>query len=245
MTVQSYISQEALREIDALRKKINEQRSEHIIKLHNQRRTALEKEALNTSFFIEYPESQYAPGTHKDRETRKLVRRLEGAWRYCLDTIRSTDEITTRELEIIQAIILPEGRLGIRTEEVTFNVPHEIPAPTSKLVPKYLEELFTEVKGLKEKLHPVELAAYYHLHLLYIHPFMDGNGRTTRTVQNFLLSTSGYVPAVIEPHERWLYFSLLDTAKKGIIDSETPSQRPFYEFMATKVHEGLEKVLED
>ena len=36
-------------------------------------------------------------------------------------------------------------------------------------------------------LHPVRLAALAHYKLVYIHPFVDGNGRTSRLLMNLVL----------------------------------------------------------
>lgn len=219
--------------------------------MHNQRYEALQQDALNTSLYIEYPEAtpgpahqQHSPRGRFNRDAKRLLRRLNMAWLYCLDNV-GKDTLTQRDVEVIQGIIVPEGKLGLRDHDVTFTVPHEVEAPRHEDVPRYMGELFSEMRKRAETTHPVELAAYLHLNLLWIHPFSDGNGRSSRLVQNFLLHQTGYVPAIIKPHERWLYFYLLDDAKKGIIQDKTSYQRAFYEFIATKVHDGLEKVLEN
>ena len=36
-------------------------------------------------------------------------------------------------------------------------------------------------------MHPVRLAALAHYKLVYIHPFVDGNGRTSRLLMNLIL----------------------------------------------------------
>ncbi len=253
----SYISQDTLQNLDELKSKISGYKREPILTLHNQRYEALQQEALNTSLYIEYPEAipTTAEGTstpdkhhHSSRgsfgrDAKRLLRRLNTAWWYCLDNV-GKDTLTQRDVEVIQGIIVPEGKLGWREHDITFTVPHEVEAPRHEDVPRYMRELFSEMKKRADTVHSVELAAYLHLHLLWIHPFSDGNGRSSRLVQNFLLHQAGYVPAIIKPYERWLYFSLLDEAKKGIIQDKTSYQRAFYEFIATKVYDGLEKVLE-
>lgn len=42
-----------------------------------------------------------------------------------------------------------------------------------------------------EKLHPIKYAALAHYKFVFIHPFVDGNGRTARLLMNFLLMQVG------------------------------------------------------
>ena len=50
------------------------------------------------------------------------------------------------------------------------------------LVSERMTELVEWYKENKDKLNPIELAAEFHFRFVYIHPFIDGNGR----VQDFL-----------------------------------------------------------
>src|SRR3989338_6617894 len=51
---------------------------------------------------------------------------------------------------------------------------------------------FQEYQKLRNRLHPLELAAWAHWKLVRIHPFQDGNGRTSRMIMNFILHKNGY-----------------------------------------------------
>nr|WP_329959317.1 Fic family protein [Paenibacillus athensensis] len=61
-------------------------------------------------------------------------------------------------------------------------------------------------------LHAVERSAYLHVEFVKIHPFIDGNGRTTRLLLNLELMKNGYPPIVIEKEDRAEYYSALDLA---------------------------------
>ncbi|GAB0089032.1 Protein adenylyltransferase Fic [Sergentomyia squamirostris] len=74
-------------------------------------------------------------------------------------------------------------------------------------------------------LHPVKLAALAHYKLVHIHPFADGNGRTSRLLMNTILMRAGYPPAIIAKQQRLQYYDALQTANEGDV-------RPFVRFIA-------------
>lgn len=51
-------------------------------------------------------------------------------------------------------------------------------------------------------MHPVKLAAIAHYQLVKIHPFVDGNGRTSRLLMNTILMKYGFPPVVIQKQQR-------------------------------------------
>ena len=61
---------------------------------------------------------------------------------------------------------------------------------------------------------PVKLAEL-HRSFEYIHPFLDGNGRTGRLVLNLLLVRLGFPPAIILKQRRTAYLKALDKADHG------------------------------
>ena len=52
--------------------------------------------------------------------------------------------------------------------------------PGAHLVPELIEELCDYVNGRWRKATPIHLSAYIMWRLNWIHPFVDGNGRTSR-----------------------------------------------------------------
>ncbi len=74
-------------------------------------------------------------------------------------------------------------------------------------------------------LHPIHYAAIAHYKLVYIHPFLDGNGRTSRLLMNWILMQADYPAVIIRKQDRHLYYEHLNTANKGDV-------RPFIRFIA-------------
>lgn len=59
-------------------------------------------------------------------------------------------------------------------------------------------------------LHPVERAAKVYADFVGIHPFVDGNGRTSLLLMNLELLKSGYPPSIITVENRLAYYEALD-----------------------------------
>lgn len=89
----------------------------------------------------------------------------------------------------------------------------------------------------KEKTHPIDLAAQTHHKLVHIHPFTDGNGRTSRLLMNLILMRSGFPPAIILNTDRKKYYDRLKKADRGDI-------KPFTNFIAQSTERSLNLYLE-
>lgn len=85
--------------------------------------------------------------------------------------------------------------------------------PMNSLVPPRMRELIDWLYSEEAKdLHPVERAARFHHDFVYIHPFIDGNGRTGRLLMNLLLMQDGYPITVIKTAKRHEYYKALEKA---------------------------------
>jgi Fic family protein len=86
--------------------------------------------------------------------------------------------------------------------------------PSSIKIPKLMAEFMEWYYKNKTKMPIVELAAWVHYKIVYIHPFIDGNGRTARLLMNLILLQNGYPPAVILNIDRKKYYRVLKEADK-------------------------------
>ncbi|MEQ8559880.1 MAG: Fic family protein, partial [Cytophagales bacterium] len=63
--------------------------------------------------------------------------------------------------------------------------------PEPKEIPSLVSELFYIMNSIK---NPIIRAIYFHHEMIRIHPFIDGNGRTTRIAKNWILMYNLYPP---------------------------------------------------
>jgi Fic family protein len=86
--------------------------------------------------------------------------------------------------------------------------------PSAVKIPGLMMEFMEWYYKHKSKLSIVELAGWIHYKLVYIHPFIDGNGRTARLLMNLILMRHGYPPAVILSVDRKKYYRVLKEADR-------------------------------
>ena len=86
---------------------------------------------------------------------------------------------------------------------------------------------------LREETDAAVRAVLGHFVFVYIHPYMDGNGRMGRFLMNLMLAAGGYPWTVISVGDRKIYMEALE---KGSVDEEIVS---FIDFIASLVKKGL------
>jgi fido (protein-threonine AMPylation protein) len=86
---------------------------------------------------------------------------------------------------------------------------------------------------LREEKHPAVRVALGHFIFVYIHPYMDGNGRMGRFLMNTMMAAAGYPWTVIPLSERKAYMDALEKA------SVEENIGPFAEFLAKLVRDRL------
>lgn len=107
----------------------------------------------------------------------------------------------------VKAGILPaEALFGYRNDRVFIRNSRHSP-PRKELVFEAMETFF-ECLNLEN--HPGVKAVLGHYIFVYIHPYMDGNGRLARFLMNTMLASGGYPWTVIRVENRTQYISTLE-----------------------------------
>jgi len=117
----------------------------------------------------------------------------------------------------VEAGILEPGDLaGYRNGQVYIRNSMHVP-PKKAVVLDGMPALFDL---LREEAHPAVRAVLGHWVFVYIHPYMDGNGRMGRFLMNVMLASGGYPWTVIPVERRQDYMAALEGASvKGEIET--------------------------
>ena len=138
----------------------------------------------------------------------------EKAILYLDELVKEKNPITEWNIKSIHSLILKDiddkNAGNYRKENVIIKGASHIPPDYIK-VPELMEKLIVNYKSWKSY-HPIVRAALLHGELVKIHPFVDGNGRTSRLLMNLDLMNHGYNPVIIKKENRLEYYEALDKA---------------------------------
>ena len=153
-------------------------------------------------------------------------------------TLMQGEELGEAQLKTIHRLfysLIDEAQAGEYRKEKVIISGSKYPVPPPEKIEPLMNKFFQWVKAHEKKLHPVEFAAKAHKEFVFIHPFVDGNGRVARLLMNLCLLRQGYTMAIIPPVLRGDYIALLE--KAHVDDAE------FVHFIAERVEETQKDLL--
>lgn len=160
---------------------------------------------------------------------------------YIKSLVDAKAKFDERELLTIHNLILrgisPEYAGKYRDVQVLIKGSSHTPPPALSLLSE-MEEFFIWYSN-NQNIHPVILAAELHERLVTIHPFIDGNGRTSRLIMNLFLIKNGFVIANIKGdfETRMAYYTALEKAQTQNDNNE------FIEFIAKVELDSLKRYI--
>ena len=180
-------------------------------------------------------------GGRSMREHLEAINHSE-AVEYLTELVKNKTPFTERILKQIHYLILKgidRQNAGVyRSIGVRISGSAHIP-PEPFALARLMEEVFEYYDTNRKLLHPVVLAAEMHERIVRIHPFVDGNGRTTRLVMNLILLQNGFPIANIKGDmaNRLNYYSALENAPKD-------DKVAFHQLIADTVIQSLDEHIE-
>ena len=131
------------------------------------------------------------------------------------DLAEQGDSPSVRALKEIHRLVLKgiddRNAGGFRTVNVILSGAEHVPPGFLNLQDE-MGRFMSWYKDEGARLHVVERAARVHVDFVKIHPFADGNGRTSRLLMNLELMKGGFPPVVFQTSERLAYYEALEAA---------------------------------
>ena len=130
---------------------------------------------------------------------------------------------------VTAGILKPSDLAGYRNGQVYIRQSMHVPLNRDAVrdaMPAFFELLTKETD-------PAARVVLGHFIFVYIHPYMDGNGRMGRFLMNLMMAAGGYPWTVIPLSERKTYMTALEKASVG------EDIRPFADFLAKLVEKRL------
>jgi Fic family protein len=149
-----------------------------------------------------------------------------------MSEIKNIHAIILKSIQNMEAGAYRKSQVYINLQDGT---KHNFPQPF--MLDNLMQDFLIFFNDNKDNLHPVEMTAQLHQKLVNIHPFIDGNGRTSRLIMNLYLIQNGYPIAIInsEMDKRKQYYQLLSDFQA----QEKGDSKPFALFIAQRVKESL------
>lgn len=162
--------------------------------------------------------------TGKPLKDQAEARNLDHALDFLEDLASSSNQsITEGDIRQIHSFVLQEiheeaGSYRTRPVAISgskYKTPGpESIAPEMQALGQWLSTV-SEVKAQHGVFEAILYAAAAHAWLVYIHPFIDGNGRTARLLMNLILMRYGYPIAIITKEDRLRYYDALEESQDG------------------------------
>lgn len=118
------------------------------------------------------------------------------------------DENTVKDIHALLMENIQVGGVYRNVEVRITGAGHKPPVPSEMY--RQIKNFFADLP-YKNDLNAIELAAWTHAEFVRIHPFTDGNGRTSRMIMNYQLLSNGFLPVSIAKENRLEYFEALET----------------------------------
>lgn len=134
---------------------------------------------------------------------------------YVEGIVKNGEPLSEWQIKNIHRLILKginDEYAGVYRDQQVFisGAKHVPPAPL--LIYEQMDKLINWYEQETDHLHPITRGAMLHVIFVGIHPFIDGNGRTSRLLLNLELMKEGFPPIIIKVENRLQYYETLDKA---------------------------------
>ena len=126
----------------------------------------------------------------------------------CISERKTLEESIVKDIHAILTENIIVGGI-YRNQEVRISGAGHVP-PVENDMYIQVKNFYDDLEWKKTALNPIEYAAWTHAEFVRIHPFIDGNGRTSRLLMNYQLIAAGFLPVSIAKENRLDYYNALE-----------------------------------
>jgi Fic family protein len=194
--------------------------------------TAIEGNTLSLMETKVLLEDQVSVGGKRLREIYEIVNHNK-AYQYVKSCIKEGQSLDEKRVKDMHAILMENIMIGgvYRNVDVYISgARHTPPSPNEAY--KQVKNFYADLP-YKTEMNGIELAAWTHAEFVKIHPFVDGNGRTSRLIMNYQLMAHDFLPISIAKESRLEYFEALESYA---VDEDL---KPFVDFIAALEEQRL------
>ncbi len=199
--------------------------------------TAIEGNTLSLMETKVVLEDGISIGGKKLSEIYEVVNHLK-AYRFIKEKIAEARKLDEAMVKDIQAILTENIFAGGFYRNVNVRITgaaHTPPEPQEAY--RQIKNFYADLEWKSQKEDSITYAAWTHAEFVRIHPFADGNGRTSRLIMNYQLMAKGLMPVSVPQAARLEYFKCLEEyAVNGNIE-------PFADFVAGLEEQRLDELL--
>lgn len=160
------------------------------------------------------------------------------AYRYvkqCIEQRLPLDEKIVKDIHAMLMDHIFTGGIYRNVDVYISGAQHTPPSPMQMY--QQIKNFYVDLTWKGKELNQIELAAWTHAEFVRIHPFLGGNGRTSRLLMNYQLLANGFPAVSIAKENRLKYFNTLETyAVEGNL-------APFADMIAQLVEQQLDRYL--
>jgi hypothetical protein len=211
---------------------------------------SIEGYRVTTELIARVADGTWDPRQHAQDADAKNALAAHGYWRAFQSVKSSVERILAGEVaagvvakdhgawyremfapSVAAGLLKPSDLAGYRNSPVYIKDANHVPPP-SDAVRDMMPALFELLRG---ESHAGVRAVLGHFFFVFIHPYMDGNGRVGRFIMNSMFASGGHRWTIIRLDKRDDYMRALDAASSG------GNIEPFSQFIASSIAAQSEK----
>ena len=154
------------------------------------------------------------------QETKVVLEGITVGGKTMRELVRKEDPLSQWQIKNLHRLVLKgidDKYAGVYRDQQVLIAGATHTPPAHYLIQEEMDSLMKWYETEAISLHSVMRGAMLHAIFVGIHPFIDGNGRTSRLLLNLELMKEGYPPIIIRVENRLAYYEAID---KSIAQNE-------------------------